>query len=233
MKNRMTVRQVKLIILIWLVISLYAVIALVINGLHSNHPPVSPFTDQERTAGMFASRMGWGKYDQALRLTATSTFRPYHPSYFSRNEKQRCGILETDTKGVLYQRESSGETVLLSVSPIRKTGVFYARFGPGELLFFRNMDKEDRIVNFWEDELTLEPEEAINTVCFEFKSGAVLQVASTQLLNNQYPGYHGFVVVRIFFTADRLKSDFPCAYFLEEGSHPKGIMNKGQEGRNR
>ena len=83
------------------------------------------------------------------------------------------------------------------------------------MLFFANIDKQDIIVSFWEDELELQETIRVATMCFAYQSGAVLQVGPRQTLNRPRRERQldsDFVILRIFFLGDRFKKIHPCAH---------------------
>ena len=196
-----------------------AIIGIWMLFLSVKFAPISTLLTFEKKAQAFQERMDWGKYLAILSIDAYS----------------KCFSLYRDPntyeEGIAYSNSVYREHFAL-FHITNETGIFYKKDFPWEKI------PSDRIIDYWIQGFKVSQEKEVFSVCYQFRSGAVLQVADLYDIYGRpadamHP--HKYRVVRMFFVGDRYKERkyrkyFGHAYFETETNiqHYKQLMKEGK-----
>jgi len=159
--------------------------------------PFSTFVTPEKKAQAFQERMDWGKYLAILSIDV-------YPKCFSLYRDPN-----THETGIAYSNSIYREHfVLFHIT--NDTVIFYKKDFPWDEI------PSDHIIDYWIQGFKASPKKEVFSVCYRFRSGAVLQVADLfeiygKPADAMYP--HKYRVIRMFFVGTKYKKYFPHAYF--------------------
>ena len=179
-----------------------------------DHPIATPFVPIEKKAQFFQTGMGWGSYPGVISVDSDKQ----HFSLYCTPKTYKEGF---QYKNELYQEQI---TYIPSQVPDR---IFYVRDFPWEKI------PSDRIVDYWIQGFKVSQEKEVFSLCYQFKSGAVLQVADLYEIYGKPADAmrpHKYRVVRMFFVGTKYKKYFPHAYFETEANiqYYKQLMKEGK-----
>jgi len=172
-----------------------------------------PFIGMESVSRLFCGDVGGGKYSVMWEQDVNDfLFRPYRD------------VVE-NSSGFRYKNDIYGEEIKFSGAVLYTAGL--------TVPFFK-----DRIIDYWIQGFKVSRDKAVFSVCYQFRSGAVLQVADLYDVYGKpkdSPKLHKYRVVRMFFVGDRYKARkyrkyFGHAYFDTEANirHYKQLMKEGK-----
>jgi hypothetical protein len=174
----------------------------------------SPFIRLENVVGSFCGDVGGGKYSVMWEQDVDTFF--FHPYY---------DVDENGSAGFQYDNKVYKEEIEFSGAISYTAGLTAPFF-------------DDRIIDYWIQGFKVSQEKEVFSVCYQFRSGAVLQVADLydiygKPFNAMHP--HKYRVVRMFFVGNRYKERkyrkyFAHAYFDTEANirHYKELMKEGK-----
>ncbi len=171
---------------------------------------VSPYKNMERAARYFSNGLGSGHVRDI-------NFRAYH-KYFTELFKIK-GYHIYGKNGFFYKNAYYGEEFIFYLNYVSKEKFFYPRDELFELLFFTNMELEDKIVDYWLEPFYLDKDNFIMGVSYRYKSGAIVQIGDIYEIEGKpkkSKKEHDYKVLRMYFYGDKYKYLFPKAYFTSD-----------------
>jgi hypothetical protein len=171
---------------------------------------LSPFASIEKKAALFGTSIGVGKISGAIGGNSDEM-------YFSKTNGSAMS-----ERGINYTNRIYQESIIYLPSKVPDEA-FNVKDFPWEEL------PDDRIIDYWIQGFKVSQEKEAFSVCYQFRSGAVLQVADLYDIYGKpadamHP--HKYRVVRMFFVGTKYKKYFPHAYFETEANirHHKELM---------
>ena len=175
---------------------------------------ISPFLHPEATADLFSGGISEGRSSLVFEYDADrKLFHPYRD------------VAENGASGFQYKNKTYGEEVIYS-DAIALNINLVDPFSDGT------------IIDYWIQGFKASPKKKVFSVCYQFRSGAVLQAADLYDIYGKPEKTlkpHKYRVVRMFFVGDRYKARkyrkyFGKAYFETEANiqHYKQLMKEGK-----